>query len=423
MSISHPFDMELGVSYYPDYVSDFLAAEIPPFTSSESQTSKKIFRAPEIQQKDIHSRIRADLDAMKELGLTIIRMGEFSWSSVEPEPGKYLPELFLFTLDEALRRSIKVIFCTPTATPPRWLIQKHPEILPVDREGRIIGSGSRRQYNLASAVYREHAMRIAQYYGRTFGKHDAVVGFQIDNEFGCHGSAFQFNSEIRLEFQAWLRKRYHSIEDLNQLWFNSFWSARFKDFDEINLPDHTYTDNNPHLELEYRRFISQLTADFQRMQILEIQKSCGKWCTHNFMSLFTDLDHWKLSQELDYAGFDHYQMKSFPDAADSLWQFYLMRCLRPERSFLLLEQQPLQVNWQSINRRLPYPWLFLWTMQAFFQGAGAVLYFSWQRFRGGAERMHDGIISHEGLDFDNWQRKVIRSINSIKSDLKARYLA
>ncbi len=434
MSTSHPFDMDLGVSYYPDYVADFLAAEaplnVPPSAltistlapeNPEPESSKaEPFQAADIQISEIEDRIRQDLDAMVALGLTIIRMGEFSWSAVEPEPQRFTPEIFLFTLDEAHRRALKVIFCTPTATPPEWLIQKHPEILPVDREGRIISSGSRRHYNLASEIYRDHAKRIAHYYGTIFGKHHAVLGFQIDNEFGCHGSSFQFNPEIRTGFQTWLRRRYRSIDDLNLLWFGSFWSGRFNDFAQIGLPEHTYSDNNPHLELEFRRYLSQLTADFQKIQIDEIRSSCGKWCTHNFMSLFTDLDHWKISHDLDYAGFDHYQMKPFPDFADSMFQFSLMRSLRPDRPFLLLEQQPLQVNWQDVNRRIPYHLLFVWTMQAFFQGAGAVLYFSWQRFRGGAERMHDGVLSHEGLGFENWQRRLIRATNIVKADLKRR---
>ncbi|MBU44488.1 MAG: hypothetical protein CMN76_14800 [Spirochaetaceae bacterium] len=442
MNTFDPSEMLLGVSYYPDYVSDFLASESPVFSprawsgsepsaemlpSSPAGTAPSFLQpsipvapiqAPAVSAKDIQDRIIQDLDAMKDLELGLIRMGEFSWHHVEPEPGRYNPELFLFALDEAQKRNLKVIFCTPTATPPVWLTRQHPEILPIDRDGRTLAATSRRHYNLANAAYREHCRRIARYYGETFGIHPAVIGFQIDNEFGCHGSAFQFNPEIRTAFQHWLKKRYRSVEDLNRLWFHSFWSRNVNSFEEIELPSHTYTDNNPHLELEFRRFSTWLTADFQQLQIREIKESCGKWVTHNFMSLFSDLDHWKLARDLDFAGFDHYQMKPFPDASDSAFQFNLLRSLRPDRPFLLLEQQPLQVNWQPVNRRLPYHHLFLWTMQAFLQGAGAVLYFSWQRFRGGAERMHDGILSHDGLQEDSWQRKLIRAMIPIRADIQ-----
>ena len=41
---------------------------------------------------------------------------------------------------------LKVVMCTPTATPPAWLIRKHPEILPIGR------AGPRPQLRLAQAL-------------------------------------------------------------------------------------------------------------------------------------------------------------------------------------------------------------------------------------------------------------------------------
>ncbi|MCB1171512.1 MAG: beta-galactosidase, partial [Leptospiraceae bacterium] len=430
MSTFRSSDFTLGVSYYPDYVEDFLCSEVPVFSPSRpldgdlssafSHKEAPVLVASSISESRVRARIVADLDAMSEIGLSVLRIGEFSWAHVEPEEGHYCPDRFLYALDEAKKRSLKVIFCTPTATPPPWLTSQHPDILPLDREGRTIGPGSRRHCNLASQPYLDHSRRITEYYAKTFGNHEAVCGFQIDNEFGCHGSAFQFNPEIQVAFARWLSGRYESIKDLNRLWFGSFWSRTYSNFDQIPLPDHTYADNNPHLELEFRRFSTWLIERFQKMQAHIIRAECNKWVTHNFMSLFSDIDHWSLGRDLDYAGFDHYQMKEFPDFPDSLFQFYLMRSLKPDRPFLLLEQQPLQVNWQPLNRRLPYHFLFLWTLQAFFQGAGAVLYFSWQRFRGGAERMHDALISHEGLDHSNWQRKLLGSLNQCIAHMQER---
>ncbi|MCB1139770.1 MAG: beta-galactosidase [Leptospiraceae bacterium] len=428
MSTFRSSDFSLGVSYYPDYVEDFLCAEIPVYSPSHSAPGERgqdshsppSLLAPSISEKEVRHRIVQDLDAMCETGLSVLRMGEFSWAHVEPREGQFFPDRFLFALEEAKSRDLKIIFCTPTATPPPWLTRKHPEILPLDRQRRTIGAGSRRHCNLASQAYLDHSRRITEYYASIFGNHEAVCGFQVDNEFGCHGSAFQFNPEISTEFSGWLARRYGSINDLNRLWFGAFWSRVYSNFYEIPLPDHTYADNNPHLELEFRRFSSWLIERFQKMQADIVRAQCGKWNTHNFMSLFSDIDHWSLVRDLDYAGFDHYQMKEFPDFRDSLFQFYLMRSLKPHRPYLLLEQQPLQVNWQTLNRRLPYHYLFLWTFQAFFQGAGAVLYFSWQRFRGGAERMHDGLISHGGLNHENWQRKLLRSMNQCIEDMQHR---
>ncbi|MCB1166707.1 MAG: beta-galactosidase, partial [Leptospiraceae bacterium] len=405
-----------GASYYPDYQEDFLSAERPVAVDSSVREPLS-----EISESQIQQRIRADLDQMIELGMDVVRMGEFSWSHVEPAENQYFPDRFLFTLDECLQRGIRVIFCTPTATPPAWLLEKHPEILPRDFLGRTIGSGSRRQYSFASKVYRQYAARITRYYAEQFGSHPAVAGFQIDNEFGCHGSVFQFGLETRQAFQDWLRRRYESIESLNRLWFLSFWSRRYNSFEQIGLPDYTYADNNPHLELEFRRFSNSMVEEFQRAQVSIVREVTGKWVTHNFMSLFKDLDSWQLAAELDFAGFDHYQMKPKPDCYDSHFQFSLMSSLRPGQPFLLLEQQPLQVNWQPLNRRLHYDLLFQWSCMAAMQGASHILYFSWQRFAGGAERFHDAIVGHDGLRKETWQMRFLKSWDQFLQHASSRF--
>ncbi|MCX7740854.1 MAG: beta-galactosidase, partial [Meiothermus sp.] len=78
-----------------------------------------------------------DARRMRELGLTYVRIGEFAWSCIEPEPGR-----FTWTwLDEAIetlgQAGLKVVLGTPTATPPKWLIDRHPEILAVDPMGPV----------------------------------------------------------------------------------------------------------------------------------------------------------------------------------------------------------------------------------------------------------------------------------------------
>ncbi len=61
---------------------------------------------------------RSDLCRMREAGIRCIRIGEFAWSKVEPEEGKFTYDFFSRFLDLAEELGIKVIFGTPTATPP-----------------------------------------------------------------------------------------------------------------------------------------------------------------------------------------------------------------------------------------------------------------------------------------------------------------
>jgi beta-galactosidase len=383
---------DLGCAYYPDYILD----------GDSCCTAEGIKNS--VSWKE---RIDEDFRRMKNVGLRFVRMGEFSWATVEPEPENFAFERFHAALDLADEHDLGVIFCTPTATPPKWLIDKHPDILPITRQGNRIPFGSRRHYDVCHPEFVSHSNRISQRFACEFGLHPRVIGWQIDNEFGCHNSLFAFGAHTRDAFQKWLERKYGSIDALNQEWFTCFWSQRYTSFAQVELPYQSWADQNPHLELDFRRFSNDAYAAFQNMQCRVVREnSPGRFITHNFMSLFTDLCPWLLSADLDVAGFDHYQMQQEVTPTSSSWQFSLMRSLK-DKPFVVLEQQPLQVNWQPINRRLDYDWLFLWGMQAAFHGASAMYYFSWQRMYGGAEQYHDGIVPHDVRVPQSWQERVI----------------
>ncbi|RTI24056.1 beta-galactosidase, partial [Thermus scotoductus] len=134
------------------------------------------------------ARWKEDARRMRELGLAYVRIGEFAWALLEPAPGR--PEWGW--LDEALAtlagEGLEVVLGTPTATPPKWLVDRYPEILPVDKEGRRRNFGGRRHYCFSSPAYREEARRIVTLLAERYGNHPAVAGFQTDNDYGCHGS-------------------------------------------------------------------------------------------------------------------------------------------------------------------------------------------------------------------------------------------
>jgi beta-galactosidase len=397
---------KLGAAYYPDYIS-------PRPTLTRRVDSGKT------EWLTTKERLAEDFKRMVKQNIHTIRMGEFSWATVEPNPGDCKADIFLQALDLAQKHNIEVIFCTPTATPPKWLIDKHPDILPVTRTGQQIPFGSRRHYDFHHPVYLSENKRISELYARTFGSHPALKAWQTDNEFGCHNSVFLYTKYARKNFQQWLMKKYNGeIESLNDDWFTCFWSQHYRSFDEIDLPFASWADQNPHMELDFRRFSNEALCQFQRDQIEIIRKhSPGRPVTHNLMTLFTDLCPWQASKDLDYVGFDHYQMESEPHPTTSAWQFALMRSAR-QKHFTILEQQPLQVNWQPTNRRFNFDWLLLWGMQSAFQGANGMLYFSWQRMPGGCEQYHDGVVPHDVRIETSQQEKLITAKNVVFTQLE-----
>jgi beta-galactosidase len=76
--------------------------------------------------------------------LQIVHMAEFAWHAMEPREREFRFDWLERCLDLAKQRKMDVILCTPTAAPPVWLVDKHPEILPVDDCGRVARPGGRR---------------------------------------------------------------------------------------------------------------------------------------------------------------------------------------------------------------------------------------------------------------------------------------
>ena len=86
---------------------------------------------------------------MAEVGITWVRIGEFAWSKLEPTPGNLTFYWIIRAMDVLGRHGLKVVFGTPTATPPRWMVDKHPDMLAVDARGQRKGFGSRRHYDFS----------------------------------------------------------------------------------------------------------------------------------------------------------------------------------------------------------------------------------------------------------------------------------
>ncbi|MEM9350993.1 MAG: beta-galactosidase, partial [Pseudomonadota bacterium] len=248
----------------------------------------------------------ADAAEMAETGLTWVRIGEFAWSRIEPEPGKF----DWSWLDEAVEvlkgAGLKVVMGTPTATPPRWMLDKHPDMLARDAQGRERGFGSRRHYCFSHDGYREDARRIATLFAERYG--DKVDAWQTDNEYDCHDTAISYSPNAAKAFKDWLAQRYQSPDALNRAWGNVFWSMEYRDFSEIGLPNLTVTDPNPAHVLAFRRFSSDQVVRFNRVQCEAIRAHSDAPIAHNFMGRITAFDHYDVSQDLDIASWDSYPL-------------------------------------------------------------------------------------------------------------------
>ena len=67
-----------------------------------------------------------DARQMRELGLRYVRIGEFSWSRIEPRRNEFDFDWLDRAIATLASEGLKIVLCTPTATPPKWLIDEHP---------------------------------------------------------------------------------------------------------------------------------------------------------------------------------------------------------------------------------------------------------------------------------------------------------
>ncbi|RFU45175.1 beta-galactosidase [Paraburkholderia sp. DHOC27] len=350
----------------------------------------------------------SDARRMAELGISRVRIAEFAWSRMEPEPGRYEWAWLDTAIETLAKHGLKVILGTPTATPPRWLVSLHPEILPVTKDGVKMNFGSRRHYDISSEVYREHCARIVTQMVRRYGKHPAVIAWQTDNELACHDTSPTYTEAARERFTRWLAKRYGEVAKLNTAWGNVFWSMEYSSFDEIGLPNLTPTDANPSHWLDFRRFMSSEVASFHGLQGELIREHApGRDLLHNFMGFFTSFDHYEFARSgLDVAAWDSYPLPRtevlwFDDAEKHRWarsghpdipafNHDLYRGVGKGRMWVM-EQQVGPVNWAPYNPVPKAGMARLWTWEAFAHGAELVSYFRWRQAPFAQEQMHSGI--------------------------------
>ena len=350
----------------------------------------------------------SDAARMAEIGLTWVRIGEFAWSRMEPQPGQY----DWGWLDRAIAtlgaQGLKVVLGTPTATPPRWMLDRHPDMLAVDAKGQTRGFGSRRHYDFSHLGYRMECAKIVTQLAVRYGKNPHVCAWQTDNEYACHNTVHSYSPAARTAFQNWLAQRYQSIDALNRAWGNVFWSMEYSAFDQVALPNLTVTEANPAHTLAFRRFASDEVVSFNKLQTDILRKHSTAPISHNYMGQVTDFDHFATGADLDIAAWDAYPIgflsdrvqasqadkRHFLRQGDPDFQAFhhdLYRAVGRGR-WWVMEQQPGPVNWAPWNPD-PLPGMArLWAWEAFAHGAEAVCYFRWRQAPFAQEAMHAGLL-------------------------------
>lgn len=363
-------------------------------------------------------QLARDAELMAEAGIETVRMGEFAWNVVEPEEGRFDFDLF----DEAIAlfaaKGIDTIFCTPTATPPRWLTHAHPEILRVDQNGRPMRHGSRQHADLTHPLFREHSRRITRALAEHYRDNPNVVGWQTDNELNTHFSETH-SAAAQEAFRTWLERRYGDIASLNEAWGCVFWNRQYDSFEQVETPiDDRPAAADPSHMLDYRRFLAESTSEFQRDQTEILRAVRPDWFLFHNVGRINDTDVRELGRDTDFMGTDLYPllrdeiMKAGLGYSQAL-QLDLFRGWGG--NFVIPELQQGGGALPGLATATPEPGeLKRFTMSSVARGADGIIWFRWTTARFGAEGSWMGVLDH-----DRVPRRRFSELSETIAELKA----
>ncbi len=342
-----------------------------------------------------------DMELMRRAGVSFVTLGVFSWSWLEPAPGQYDFGWLDDIMDLLDANGIAVDLATATATPPPWLSRAHPEILPVDHDGRTLWPGSRQAWCPSSPVFRRYALALTTELARRYHDHPALALWHVSNEYACHNVPCYCDT-CAGEFRGWLATRYAGLDVLNDAWGTAFWSQRYTDWEQVLPPRLTTSFANPTHVLDYRRFQSdQLLGFFLAEKAVLTEHSPGVPVTTNFMTLahFGHLDYHQWAAEQDVVSTDHYVVSSLDHPRAELgFSGDLTRGLAGGAPWLLMEHSTSAVNWQPVNPAKAPGQTLRDSLAHVARGADAIGFFQWRQSRSGSEKFHSALVPHAGAD-------------------------
>lgn len=348
-----------------------------------------------------------DIERMREASVTMVTVGVFSWSRIQPAEGEFDWEWLDEILGMLHEAGIGVDLATATASPPPWLTTAYPDVLPVDAAGMTYSPGSRQHYAVTSPTYRRLAAELVTAMAERYAQHPAVRMWHVNNEYGCHVDR-DYSVHAERAFRDWLRRRYGAIEALNAAWGTAFWSQIYTDFAQVTPPRNTPSAVNPGLWLDFRRFSSDAMRDLLIME-RDLLRAHGATqpITTNFMGPFPGADYWSWAPEVDLVSDDSYPDVAEHDAFHSAaFSNTLMRSLKPGTPWLLMEQAAVTTSFRPSNVAKRPGQMSAFSAQAIGHGADGVMFFQWRQSERGAEQFFPGMLPHGGTAARSWREIV-----------------
>ncbi len=338
-------------------------------------------------------RLEKDVALMQQAGISVVRMGESTWSLWEPSDGTF-DYAWMDRIVAAMgKANIKVIMGTPTYSIPVWMWKAHPEILARPLGGASVGYGMRQNMNTDDPNYRRYAERLISNLVEHYKHEPTVIGWQIDNETGSYGAS---NPQVFNAFVDRLKNKFGTTDALNKAWFLNYWGQDVFDWSDMPTRDNATSTS---YKLEWSRFEQDRVTDFLRWQagLVRAHRRADQFITQDFAAAMrSDVNELEVAKVLDVVAANPYHgTQDQMDGAYQALQGDYFRSLK-RQNFLVTETNAQTIGWNSAGQYPPFDGqmrLDVYTDVA--NGANMVEYWHWHSIHAGQETYWKGVLGHD----------------------------
>ena len=342
-----------------------------------------------------YDRLDQDIAMLKAAGMNVVRIGESTWSTCEPQEGVFDFHHVTRVIEAMGKAGISVIIGTPTYAIPTWMEKSYPDVLATTHRGHGI-YGARQIMDITHPVYLYYAERVIRKMMETCAHYDNVIGVQLDNETKAYDTA---GPNVQRAFVKYEREKFHDdLEALNRAYGLDYWSNRINAWEDF--PDVRGTINGS-LGAEFSRFQRKLAADFLMWQrkIVEPYLREDQFITHNTdfnwigysYGLNGEVDVYEDAKAMTVVGTDIYHPSQDQlTGMEIAFGGDLTRSVKND-NYLVLETEC-----QGFPQWIPYDGqLRLQAYSHVAEGANMVEYWHWHSIHNSFETYWKGVLSHD----------------------------
>jgi beta-galactosidase len=339
-------------------------------------------------------RLEKDVALMKEAGITVVRMGESTWSLWEPEDGRFEYAWMDRVVDAMGKAGIKVIMGTPTYSIPTWMAHSHPEVL-ARYQGADANTtyGMRQNMDTDNPTFRFYAQRVITNLVTHYRDNPTVIGWQIDNETGSYGA---YNPDVFAGFVNYLKQKFASTDALNKAWFLNYWGEDVNGWENMPTPDRATSTS---YKLEWARWNQLRVADYLGWQAELVRQYRGpnQFVTHDYGGMMHgDRNEVEIAKSLDIVANNIYH--GTQDHLDGAWQAEQSDYSRSLKhgNFLVTETNAQTLGWDSSGQFPPYDGQMRLDVYSYLaSGANMIEYWHWHSIHAGQETYWKGVLGHD----------------------------